>query len=67
MMEKNQQNRQEMTEQQRAALANEAVKQGCVSCDDRYCGHCRYYDGNGYCSDGTPVSPHHWCSHFRYA
>ena len=35
--------------------------------DDRCCGHCKYYDGKGYCSDGKPVRPTDYCSSFKYA
>ena len=38
-----------------------------IMCDDRCCGHCRYYDGNGYCSDGTAVRSSDWCNDFKWA
>ena len=38
-----------------------------VMCDDRCCGHCSHYDGDGYCSDGKPVRATDWCKDFRWA
>ena len=39
----------------------------CIMCDDKCCGHCSYYDGKGYCSDGKPVRPTDWCKDFKWA
>lgn len=38
-----------------------------VMCDDRCCGHCAHYGGDGYCSDGNPVRSTDWCEDFKWA
>jgi len=38
----------------------------CTMCDDRCCGHCKHYDGEGYCCDGTAVTSYHWCGDFEW-
>ena len=50
-------------------IMGNSINSGLISimCDDRCCGHCKYYDGNGYCSDEKPVRPTDWCPDFKYA
>ena len=38
----------------------------CAASEERFCSNCANYDWRGYCSDGTPVSPSHYCSSHRF-
>lgn len=60
----------ERLEQMEEKQIQQEDQQLCVTCDDKCCAHCKYYDGDGYCVSGwsrTATRPSDYCSSFSWA
>ena len=55
-----------LTNSRETALLKAARCSRCANSEERFCSNCANYDWHGYCSDGTPVSPSHYCSSHRF-